>query len=91
MTTPNRIVYIDGHGGPQCFTVTGGVVNIPAEFNSALTALCGDLQLALECIKLFGGVPIPVAKAILRNAEPAHAAIDMAVRNAAPKAEPEVR
>jgi len=45
-----------------------------------------DLQLALDCIAIWGAIPIPVAKAILRNIEPAHAAIDMAIRCSPAKA-----
>jgi hypothetical protein len=58
------------------------VVQIPANFYSALNLLINDLQLALDCIDLLGAMPVPVAKAILRNIEPAQAAIDMAVRRA---------
>ena len=75
----NRMVYIDQHGKPQCVSAKA-VPAIPSEFGDCLKTLCADMQLALDCIDEFGGVPVPVAKAILRNMEPAHAAIDMAVR-----------
>jgi hypothetical protein len=58
------------------------VAQIPADFGDTLNVLINDLQLALDCIDLFGGVPVPVAQSIIRKIEPAHAAIDMAVRAA---------
>lgn len=58
------------------------LAQIPTDFSGALNVLINDLQLALDCIDLFGAVPVPVAQSILRNIEPAHAAIDMAVRAA---------
>lgn len=75
----NRMVYIDQYGDVQCISAKA-VSTIPSEFGDCLKTLCSDLQLALDCIELFGGVPECVAKAVLRNMEPAHAAIDMAVR-----------
>jgi hypothetical protein len=63
----------------QCYS-TKAVGQLPSEFESALKAICADMELALDCLKIYGGIPLPVAKAILRNMEPAHAAIDMCVR-----------
>jgi hypothetical protein len=40
------------------------------------------MWLAIECLDQFGGIPLPVAREILRNMEPARAAIDMCVRMA---------
>lgn len=81
----NRLVYIDQFGDVKC--ISAKVVNaVPSEFGDCLKTLCCDMQLALDCIDEFGGVPVPVAKAILRNMEPAHAAIDMAIR-CSPKVE----
>ena len=74
-----RIVSIDGPGHARCFEGDQSVV-IPSGFNCVLDDLAADLELAIECKDLFGFVPVPVAKAILRNIEPAHAAIDMAMR-----------
>ena len=68
MPNTDRIVSIDAHGRARCINA-GTAVEIPFLF--------GD---ALECKRLFGVVPMPVTKAILRNIEPAHAAIDMAIR-----------
>ena len=81
----SRVAYIDQFGDVKCVSAKGAKP-IPSEFGDCLQTLCDDLQLALDCLKLFGGVPVPVAKAILRNMEPAHAAIDMAIR-CSPKAE----
>jgi hypothetical protein len=75
----DRVVYIDHAGKAQCVSAKA-VAKLPTSFDEALTTLCADIQLALDCIRLLGGVPIPVAEAILRNIEPAQAAIDMAVR-----------
>ena len=79
----NRLVYIDQHGDPQC--VSAKAVLDAHELHDALSALAADMELALDCIRTFGGVPLPVARAILRNIEPAHAAIDMAIRCSPPK------
>lgn len=75
----NRMVYIDQHGNARCMSAKA-ISAMPSEFVDCLTALCADMQLALDCLDEFGGVPVPVALAILRNMEPALAAIDMAVR-----------
>jgi hypothetical protein len=77
--TANRLAYIDSHGKPQCVSCKS-LADVPSEFIGSLKALHSDLELALECLSIFKGIPLPVAKAILRNIEPAHAAIDMAVR-----------
>jgi hypothetical protein len=77
--TANRLAYIDLHGNPQCASCKS-LADVPSEFIGALKALHSDLELALDCLHIFKGIPLPVAKAILRNIEPAHAAIDMAVR-----------
>lgn len=76
---PSRLVYTDQTGTVRCVS-REAIRELPEEFSETLTALCHDLQLALDCIAVFGGVPTPVALAILRDIEPAHAAIDMAVR-----------
>jgi len=80
----DRVVYIDKFGGMKCISAKA-VAAVPSEFTDVLTALSVDLELALDCLRIFQGVPIPVAKAILRNIEPAHAAIDMAIRCSRPK------
>jgi len=79
MPNTDRIVSIDAHGRARCINA-GTAVEIPFLFGDALTNLAADLELAIECKRLFGVVPMPVTKAILRNIEPAHAAIDMAIR-----------
>jgi hypothetical protein len=56
-------------------------VTIPAGFFKTLDALADDMRLAIECISIFGGVPVPLAKAILRNIDPAIAAINMALKS----------
>ena len=76
----DRVVSINHFGETQCVTHADGVLSLPAEFKDALQVLCDYLQLALDYIELFGGVPVPVAKAILRSAEPAHAAIDLTMK-----------
>jgi hypothetical protein len=75
----DRAVYIDALGNARCISAQA-IAAMPSEFGDVLTELCSNLQLALDCIGVFGGVPTPVALAILRNIEPAHAAIDLAVR-----------
>jgi hypothetical protein len=71
---------VNGNGELVCVTAEGGVIKIPAEFNRAVCALSNDLNLAFDCLEVFGGIPIPIAKAILRNLEPAHAALDLALK-----------
>lgn len=92
MTSPlsNRLVWIDEAGEPTCITIHGGIAKIPAEFGETLTAMCDDLALAEECVALFGGVPIPVAKAILRHMDLARAVLGLIVNNAATTAEGKV-
>jgi hypothetical protein len=65
----------------KCVTIPGGLVEISPEFTGALTEISDDIYLALEYIELFGGVPKPVAQAILRNLGPVETAIDMALRS----------
>jgi hypothetical protein len=76
----DRVVSMDSRGRARCFDQAGGNVEIPTLFGCVLDDLAADLELAIECNRLFGVVPVPVAKAILRNIEPARAAIDMAIR-----------
>lgn len=76
----DRIVCLDENGDVKCVTAEGGVTQIPTEFKSALQALSADLQLALDCIDIFGGVPLPVVRAILCNMEPAQTALDLALK-----------
>jgi hypothetical protein len=77
--TSNRMVYINEQGKAQCI-VLKSEATIPVEFGDVLKEVCADMELALACIDLWGCIPLPVAKSILRNIEPAHAAIDMAIR-----------
>jgi hypothetical protein len=77
----DRIVSIDQRGKLQCISAKA-VAAVPSDFITVLNTLCNDMQLALDCLDQFGGVPLPVARAILRNMEPAHDAIDMCVRMA---------
>jgi len=83
---PDRMVYMRMHEVatddiPR--SISGrDLARVPAEFTGVLTALSGDLQLALDCIPVFGGMPIQVARALLRNLEPARAAIDYAIKTA---------
>ena len=78
----DHMFYIDAFGNGQCL-VKDKVTTVPSEFGEVLDVLANDLQLALDCIRIWGGVPLPVATAILRNIDPAHAAFDMAIRYAA--------
>jgi hypothetical protein len=82
LRTASHLTYADARGQIRCVSPQA-VAAIPAEFERVLDELCDEIRLALECIALFGGVPIPVARAILRRMEPAHAAIDL--RLAAPR------
>jgi len=75
----DRYVYADASGDRHCISGLG-IAELPAEFIDILPVLCGDLQVAVDCIGVWGGVPIPVAHAILRNLELARAAIDLAIR-----------
>jgi len=74
------LTYVDHTGQLACITASGGTLLIPAEFKDALQVLSNDLLLALDCIEAFGGVPLPVAQAILRNIEPTHTALDLAFK-----------
>jgi hypothetical protein len=77
----SRLAYIDQHGRPQCVSPKA-VAAMPSDFTDCFKALCNDMWLAIECLDQFGGIPLPVARAILRNMEPARAAIDLCVRMA---------
>jgi hypothetical protein len=76
----DRMVYIRMGGEPGCMTAKD-TVKFPAEFERNLKALADDLSLALDCVAIFGGIPIPLAKAILRNIEPVTAALDLAIKS----------
>jgi hypothetical protein len=61
------MVYIDSRDAtPHCATCEG-IVATPPGFSGELNALIGDLQLALDCIAIFGGVPIPVKQDLVRK------------------------
>ncbi|MGO8759338.1 MAG: hypothetical protein ACLQG3_14560 [Terracidiphilus sp.] len=77
----DRVAYIDANGDAACITREGGVAEVPREFSTTLRTLCSDLELALDCIEVFGGVPLSVARAILRNIDPAQAALDLAFKS----------
>jgi hypothetical protein len=81
--TEDRLVYIDDKGKPVCVSANA-IAAVPSCFSETLLALTADLDLAMDCLRLLGGIPLPVAKAILRNLEPAHAALDMAMRSSTP-------
>ena len=74
------VTYVDAKGDVACVTAERGLIRIPVEFNGTLQTLDRDLRLALDCVEVFGGIPIPVLQAILRSIEPAQAALDMALR-----------
>ena len=77
----DRIITVDERGKAQCHSCKA-IADVPSDFIGTLKALSSDLELAMDCMKVFKGIPLPVAKAILRNLEPALAAIDMCVRMA---------
>jgi hypothetical protein len=77
----DRIAYVDGNGDAKCIVRQAGLVKIPAEFKDALRMLRCDLELALECVDLWGGVPAPVAMAILRGQDLVVAALDMGLKS----------
>jgi hypothetical protein len=83
-TANDNLIYIDQRGELACVSPKA-IAEISEQFNDVLVALSIDLQVALDCLHIWGGIPIPVAKAILRNIEPAHAAIDMAIRSSPAK------
>ena len=82
----DRMPYIDANGDMRCVTRSGALVAIPAEFKDTLQTLRCDIELALECIQVWGGVPLPVAKAILRGMDQAVAAIDLGLKSRPPAA-----
>jgi hypothetical protein len=73
------ITYLDGDGKPTC-TVFEGVVEPSPAWPLAMQVLANDLQLAIECMSIFGGVPIPVAEAIIRGAKEVCEGLDSLVR-----------
>jgi hypothetical protein len=79
-SSQKRLVYVDSCGNPR-FISPKAVAAMPSEFGDVLTELCDNLQLAIDCNLTFGGIPTPVALALLRSIEPAHVAIDMAIRS----------
>ena len=61
------ITYIDTRTGtPHCATCEGIVATQPG-FSGELNALIGDLQFALDCVAIFGGIPIPVKQDLCRK------------------------
>jgi hypothetical protein len=56
----------DRSGLPHCATCEG-VIPAPPGFKDELAALRNDIDLALDCIGIFGGVPIPVKQAICKH------------------------
>jgi hypothetical protein len=81
--TEDRLVYTGPDGDVHCIS-SKALVTIPAEFEETIATLCSDLRLMRDCVLVFGGVPRPVAEAILLNLGPAQAAFDMAMRNGEP-------
>lgn len=60
------IVSADGGGDVQCFT-GAGCIQISAETFAAMVELRDNLSLALDCLDVFAGVPIPVKQSIMRS------------------------
>ena len=61
------MVYIDSRDAtPHCATCEG-IVTTPPGFSAELDALIGDMRLALGCIGIFGGIPIPVKQDLIRK------------------------
>jgi hypothetical protein len=79
----DRLAYVDSNGDMKCVTRSASVVAIPAEFRDALRRLRSDLDLALECIELWGGVPVPVTRAILRGTDQTIAALGAGLKSSA--------
>lgn len=78
----DRMVLMSERGRVQCMERRVMLAQ-PAELEPTLRALAAALNLAVDCMDLWGAIPLPVARAILRNMEPALAAVDMSVRAAA--------
>jgi hypothetical protein len=82
----DRLIYTDANGDIGCITRHRGIVRIPSEFKSDLQTLATDLNFALDCIAVFGGIPVPVAKGIQHNLESAQTAIDLGLKSGDGKA-----
>jgi hypothetical protein len=77
-TSQDRAVFLHDDG-PRC--VNGrDLVEIPAEFLGAASALGRDLRVALDCYLAFGAVPRAIAKAVLHNMDAAQTGFDMALK-----------
>ena len=76
----DRVAYVDGNGDMKCIVRDGALVKIPAEFKDALRMLRSNLDLALECVEVWDGVPAPVAKAILRGLDLVVVGLDMGLK-----------
>jgi len=75
-------MYFDAEGALR--RVSGpGIAEVPSEFSGVLEKLWINLRLAQDCLLTFDGIPVPVAHEILRNLEPVHVALDMAIKDAA--------
>ena len=75
----DRMVYLDGQGELACATAQG-LVNLPSDFEDALISLGREVDLAIDCMPTFGGIPRPVAEALRKRLEVAQCAIDLALR-----------
>jgi hypothetical protein len=82
----DRVITFDEKGCLRCLHPKVAV-DLPAEFSVPFYALADDMSLATECLELFGSIPLPVARAILRNMEAVRAGIDLAVRHTPAKME----
>jgi len=76
----DRIAYVDSNGDMKCIVCDGALVKIPTEFKEALRMLRSDLDLALECVEIWDGVPAPVATAILRGLDLVVVGLDMGLK-----------
>jgi hypothetical protein len=76
------LVSIDRKGQPYCAAADALVHGTP-DLSAALDEWSTNSALAVDCVTLWGGIPLPVAKAMLRSLELLHTALRAQVDAAA--------
>ena len=79
MSSPNNLLTLPHIERMDLAVIEREMVKFTPELGLSLEVLASDMLLAIECVEIFGGIPRPVAEAIVRNIDPIVAAIDQAL------------
>lgn len=74
----DRMVYIDKAGATECVKARPAAV-LPENFAELAYAFQTDLSLAIDCLAIWGTVPLPVLKSIHKSSQPFNDAIEEAM------------